>query len=156
VNAEVLGLFGYVNGYNTVDTAFPIVAAQDGYQSLDAILSFGSDNLLQTMIGSQSARSGDAMPSRTTGFVFGGRSDDTTIIQRVGSSSYSYSTASATNLTPSGSLYIGACNTPDGPTFSGSGGRLAMAGVSATAFDATDMVALDTATTTLQTALSRA
>ena len=155
VNAESAGHFGYVNSLNTVDTAFPIVAAQSDSFLLDAVLSIGADNLVLSMFGAQSARSGDTMPNRSIGFIFGGRSDGTTLNQRISATPYSYTTSASGSTSPNLNLFIGAYNYEGSAAVHGNG-RLAMAGVSDTVLDASELAFFDTAATTLQTALSRA
>lgn len=154
-NAESLGLFAYVNSLNTVDSAFPLIAAQHDGFTLDAVLSFGTDNLVQTMIGAQSARSGDTMPGRATGFIFGGRSDGENINQRVNGSDYNYLTSACGNSSPPNVPFIGAYNWEGSPTLFGDG-RLAAVGLAFAPLDGIEIATMETAITDLQTALSRA
>lgn len=153
-NAEQLGLFAYVNGMNTVDTYFPMLAAQHDGFALDAVLLFGSDNLLATMIGAQSSRPVEAFPARSLGFIFGGRSSSTQIDQRVSGTTYSYPTAESGTSCPPNSMNIGAYNYEGSPALF-TDGRIAAAGAAFSALDAFEIETLEAAINTLQTALSR-
>lgn len=154
-NAESAGLFAYVNTLNTVDTDFPLLAAQNDGLFLDAVLSFDAANLTQIMLGAQSARAVDVMPWRALGFVFGGRTDGVTLNQQVGGTDYNYTTSASGNSAPGQSLYIGACNY-GGYAVQQGDGRLAAAGVAFSALDGYETGVLSTAMIVFQTALGRA
>lgn len=154
-NPDGMGLFAYVNSLNTIDTEFGLLGAVTNSFSLDAFLTIGGDNLVACQFGDQFARTGEAGLSRATGFIFGGRTSDTNLVQRAGATQADYTTGSCGASSPELNLFIGAYNEDGAATGTGNG-RLAMAGVSASALDAAELVILDTAATTLQTSLSRA
>lgn len=156
LDVSAAGFFVYVNVLNTVDTDFPLIAAQQSFgDGLENVIAIATDNSLVTLFGVLSARSGDAMPPRSTGFILGGRTSETNLVQRIGGTNYAHTTNTSGFTGPYNSAYLGAYNFEGAATLHGDG-SLAMAGVFSVTPTSSKFAAFDAACVTLQTALGRA